>query len=227
MNRTIRYLLLAFALGAGGGAFAANGDDSVSDSPLIIEAERPEIDEATSMKTQKFAIGPQLGVINYTDNAGEDATRGMVGVGLDWNLAPMFGAEVSNVYFGLQSGINVAKVGGSGANFFGGDSDPGTGLDDATLLMAPVNAKLGYNISDRTRISAHGGGNVFYRSSAGAVRIADDDPVGNESEWDVHPNVGADLEMQIGDNVGLLARPDFTISDETLFVGTLAANFMF
>ncbi len=229
MKRKIGLMLtLAFAIS--GGAYAA--DDATtsaapSDQGEVSRTEQPRGLEETTMNTQSFAIGPQVGVVTYTDNLGTRSARGTAGINVEWNLARLF-TDSSRAYIALQTGGQVAKVGNGSANFFGGGSDNVGAFNDSTMVVIPADAKIGYNLSESARISAHGGGNVIYRSSAGAVRLAASDPAGNVSDWSIYPNVGGDLEVKVGKSVGLQARPDVTITpDETMFVGTLAANVMF
>jgi hypothetical protein len=223
-------IMLALIFSISNGAYAASkGHATASRDDQVSRSEAPSGMEAKTMYTQRVSLGPELGVINYTDNTGQKSARGSLGLNAEWNVANFAKLDIPReLYVGLQSGVQVAKVGPGDANFFGGGSNTATALDNATMAIAPVNAKVGYNISEKARVSAHGGANIIYRSSAGAVRLANDDPASTETAWNVYPNVGADFEFKVGDNLGIMARPDVTLApDESVFVGTLAANVMF
>lgn len=228
----ITILAIAISFTAGGAALAAEPERTMQ-GVQVSEAQSPDVSAPTNLYNQTFAMGPQLGFVTYTDNQGDKSTRGTVGVGLEWNLAPLFEsaengwAYPADYYLGVQTGAYLSRVGGGNADFFGGSSS-GSGFEDATLITIPLNAKIGYNFMENARASIHGGGNLFYRSSAGAVRLGENGPVGDSAAWNVYPNVGADLEVQVSEPLSILARPDLTItSGENLFVGTLAANFLF
>src|SRR5690606_20976107 len=150
--------------------------------------------------------------------------RGTVGLNMEWNLASQF-SDNPALYLAVQSGAHVAKVGSSDADFFGGGSTSGQ-LEDATLVGIPADLKVGYNISESARVSVHGLGNVIYRRSAGAFRLADDAPAASESAWVVVLNIEGVIEDQVGDYVVILAWLVVILAVETLFVGTLSANIM-
>lgn len=227
MKKKISLFMLTFALLAGGQAQAATYDSSAASDTQVSREEQAVPKEPVTLKTEKMAIGPQLGIINYTDSTGEKSSRGTVGVNIEWNAASLIG-ESPNIYAGFQTGAFIAKTGGSDANFFGGNSNAAAGFDGATIITAPINAKVGYNVTDKARISVHGGGNAIYRSSAGAVLLGSTDAAPNDNAWNIYPNVGGDVELQVSKNLGILARPDLTLTGgENMFVGTLAANFLF
>ena len=93
----------------------------------------------------------------------------------------------------------------------------------SNILLFPVNAKIGYNITDNFRTSIHGGGNVLYRSAANVMNLgASSVNSGSNSNWSMFPNAGVDLEFGMGTNVALLIRPDMTFTPgHDFFTGTV------
>jgi hypothetical protein len=171
------------------------------------------------LQNEGFGLKPHAGVVVFNDPIEEDTTRGIVGIQLSWNLARAF--EYSTpLYFGIETGGFFSHLGAPGSNFFGSD-DNGLGGGGANMVLIPANLKVGIAPVESVRLSAHGGGNVLYRSVANAINTGTSS-VGGEDVWRIYPNVGGELEFALGRNAALTLRPDWTITPgDDFFVGTL------
>jgi hypothetical protein len=178
------------------------------------------------LKNQTIGISPQLGVMVFNDAAGETSARAAYGLGIDANLAKMMNQEMANIYLGVSTGFIFSHLGDTGSNLFGsGTTTAAAGNTGANAFIIPADIKVGYNISDSFRVSAHGGGNVVYRSFGNAMSLGDSSTVPT-SVWRLFPNVGADLEMAVGNSMAILLRPDLTFSPGSeIFTGTAAVSF--
>ncbi len=183
-------------------------------------------DTDRSLKDEVIGIIPQAGVIGYVDQSGNREARGVAGLGLDVNFASAFDTTRDKDYFlGLSTGAFYSHMGPDNGNFFGDASGRPNGASSANMLLIPANLKVGYNFTPAFRASLRGGGNVMYRSAANAANTGD--AFGTDSLWRLYPNAGADLEVQVGRNVSIIARPDVTFtSGPTVLMGTLGATFI-
>lgn len=164
------------------------------------------------LKNEAFGIKPQAGVVLFQNNVGDTASRLAVGFTLDWNVTRVV-SESPDLYIGPSTGFIFSHLGSTTGNFFG-TSLSGQATAGANMFYIPANLKIGANMGRDTRLSVHGGGNVFYRSVAAAINLgAATSAVTNVgSSWDVYPNAGADLEIGFGKNAALLIRPDITFT---------------
>lgn len=178
-----------------------------------------------TMRDEVLGFSPQVGVVSYTDAFGDTESRALTGIQINWNLVSTMSETERDWYAGLSTGGYYSHLGGSASNFFG-SSDAGAGNQGANMVLIPTNAKIGYNFTSSFRGSVHGGGNLIYRSQAIAA-VLGDESFTNDSNWKMFPNVGADLEWQVGEHVSVLARPDLTFAPgNNMFVATLGATFM-
>ncbi len=168
------------------------------------------------------AISPHVGIVEFNDFTGDSATRGAIGLTLDWNAMDLLAWD--RVSLGPSTGLFFSHIGDPGSNFFGTDADFSAGQSGANLLIIPANLKLGYSISDNFRVGAHGGGNVIYRTAEQSMQLG---TAGVGSEWDLYPNVGADIDFGLGKGVALSLRPDWTFAGADIFTGTVNVGFMF
>jgi hypothetical protein len=169
------------------------------------------------LRDEAFGIKPQVGAFAFNTSAtdpevSDSTTRATYGATMDFNL----NAWRSVGYTGFSTGLFFSKTGAPGANFWGS----GGALDiDSHVLIVPANLKLGWNVSDSVRFSVHGGANVMYRSNIFAVQVGEF----NTDKWSFYPNVGADLEFALGRNIGIILRPDLTLTPGRDF-GTVTAG---
>jgi hypothetical protein len=201
-------------------------NDAIVDEEAGISGDEAGISETTTadvqggyLKNEGFSLKPHAGVVVFSDPIEDDTTRGVVGLQLAWNLARAF--EYSTpLYFGVETGGFFSHLGSPGSNFFGSD-DNGLGGGGANMVLIPANLKVGIAPVDSVRLSAHGGGNVLYRSVATAINAGTDLGAG-EDIWRIYPNVGGEIEFSLGRNAALSLRPDWTITPgDDFFVGTL------
>jgi hypothetical protein len=180
--------------------------------------------EDKTIRDEVFGIAPELGALSFTNRNGAYSSRAMAGVGLNFNLVPLvMDRDNRDWYMGVSTGALYSHMGSDSGNFFGSNSNVQS-TDNSNVLIIPADLKIGYNLSSAFRLSAHGGGNIIYRSVGNAIDLGSDSNT-NDSLWRIYPNAGADAEWQVGKNVSLMLRPDLTFtSGTTLFGATLGAT---
>lgn len=216
-KKTISALALSSAILAGGTVWA-------QETAPRTTATAEEV--TRGMKAETVSIKPELGIIAYTDTQDNSTSRGVAGLGVDWNFGKllMSGTAGRDWYLGLSTGAIYSHLGSSGSNFFGSSPDVVSSAPGANLLVIPTDLKLGYNLTDASRVSIHGGGNVVYRSVANSMSLGPSTSVGDNSVWRMYPNAGASFEFGSG-NVAFIARPDFTFTPGSdIFTGTLGVG---
>ena len=179
-----------------------------------------------SIRDETLGLAPQVGELSYTNPNGAYSARAFAGLTASLNFTPMFASPGNrDWYFGLTTGALYSHNGSSSSNFFGANSNVNS-TDNSNILYIPADLKIGYNLGESFRISAHGGGNVIYRSVAGSVDLGSGS-TGDTSLWRIYPNAGGDFEWQVSKSVSLLVRPDVTITpgNDTLSA-TLGATFV-
>lgn len=202
-------------------SFIGLGSSSYAQSPTFTTTGMKGEEEQT-MKDETIGIIPQVGAISFTDKNGEKDGRQLAGLGVDFNFASFYENVMRDYFLGISTGAFYSHIGAAGSDFFGSSDDQNDG--GANLLLIPVDAKIGYNFTPSFRASVHGGGNLIYRSKANSARF-DAASDGTNDYWSIYPNVGADFELQIGNSVSLIARPDLTIApDNNLFMATVGAT---
>ena len=174
------------------------------------------------LKDESIGLKPEVGVLNFNDATGNKTSRGAVGLAFDMNFSKILSGVAQNIYFGISTGGLYSHVGGTGSNFFGSSPTAnGSGTGGANVALFPANLKLGYNFTDKFRVSGHGGGNVIYSSVANAITTGD-----NSRNWNIYPNAGADVDIGLGKSVALTLRPDWTFTPNVgFFTGTLEFGF--
>lgn len=191
----------------------------------VTTEEETIVEEKDGLDDQIVGITLQAGMINVEDAGGDSNTRGVAGLSVDGNFLAGVPTRTGKPFFGPSIGVFYSHLGQPGANFFGLNS-PG-GDEGADLLFIPLNLKAGYTFSDVVRLSAHGGVSIDYINSArrvgvGGVTVA----TFRDDDWDTNPNVGADVEIGLGQDVLFLIRPDWTFREAgTAFTGTLGIGF--
>jgi hypothetical protein len=203
---------LLISVGGGTSALAEKQGRTVGESESI----------GRGIGDKAVAISPHLGIVEFNDATNDRTTRGVAGLTADWNAASLIGLDRVSIV--PQTGIFFSHLGNPGSNLFGADSDANLGQAGSNLLLIPVNLKLAYNVSDRFRVGFHGGGNVTYRSTEQAVQLGTG---GGGSDWAMFPNVGADVDFGLSENVALSLRPDWTLAGNDIFTGTVNLGFMF
>ena len=169
-----------------------------------------------------FGFKPEVGAMVYNDALGNTTSRGVAGLDIDMNLSRLVSTN-PGLYVGPQTGIVYSHLGSATSNFFGTSPSSDVNNAGANMLLFPVNLKVGYNLTDSFRISAHGGGNVMYRSVANVMDLgASSFNNGSTSTWSMFPNAGGDVEFGLGKSASLLLRPDWTSTPgNDFFTGTL------
>ncbi len=193
---------------------AAGGVNTTEQSSSIL---------APSLRDEILGVSPQFGMIGYADLGDTYRSRAVAGLALDFNAAPIISENLKDYYLGVTSGFVYSHIGQGSSNIFGANADPGdASASGSNLALIPVNAKVGYNLSDSLRVSAHGGGNLTYRSVAGSADFGSASSSGDNEVWRIFPNAGADVEWTVTKGVTLVARPDvtFTTGNE-IYMGTV------
>ena len=169
-----------------------------------------------------FSVKPEVGAIVYDDALGGTTSRGVAGLDVDMNLSRAI-SPTPSVYVGPQTGVIYSHLGSATSNFFGTSPTSNVSAPGANMLLFPVNLKVGYNITDNFRISAHGGGNVMYRSVANVMNLGSSSANnGSNSTWSIFPNAGGDIEFGLGTSASLVLRPDVTFTPgNDFFTGTV------
>jgi hypothetical protein len=181
----------------------------------------------SAVKDEVLGVKPQAGVMVFNSPIDDTSqSRGVLGMTLDWNVTKaILGDRSADVFLGPSIGVLYSHVGTGRAGFFGNGDGTNNQFDGgANLLLLPANLKLGWNMTDNFRLSAHGGGNVIYRSVANSMRLGDGSSA-DSSLWKIYPNIGGDIEIGLGKAVGLLIRPDFTLTPQNdVFTGTVGIS---
>lgn len=196
---------------------------SAGEPGMASTAEASEITRGY-LKDEKIGIKPQLGVLAYTDQAGENTARAAYGFTLDANIAKMIDNSWNKTYLGITTGFLFSHLGAPGSNIMGADPSNNQGTAGANMFLIPANLKAAYNVYDNFRVGLHGGGNVVYRSIASVSNFGDSSSLPG-SVWRLFPNVGADFELELSEHAALMLRPDWTLTPGTnFFMGTLALS---
>lgn len=180
----------------------------------------------SGLANETLSVKPEVGVATFTNTAGSDNSRGAAGLDIEYNLSGMAaGMSGTPLYLGVQTGIIYSHIGTASGNFFGGNGDSNATSPGANMLLIPADLKLGWNVTDSFRLSAHGGANVIYRSIQTAMQLGT--PNGNTgSAWSFYPNVGADLDFALLPRLTLLIRPDVTLTPgPDLYSGMVGLGF--
>lgn len=219
MLKTLPYLMLS-ALTLSTVVWAQ--DDRISNTGTgATTTARAEDVTRGSLKDQAFTVNPEVGVLVFNDAAGTQS-RAAYGLGLDANISKFVTGDMTNLYVGLSSGFIFSHLGTSSANFMGSSSSTSVGAAGnagSNAYIIPANLKVGYNATDNLRISAHGGGNVIYRSFGNSMNLGSSSTVAS-SVWRLFPNVGADVDFLLAKNVALTLRPDLTLTPgDAVFAG--------
>jgi len=233
--------LLVSPLWGGGAALAQEREQT----DTVTTAEASELTRGF-LKDETVAVKPLVGAIAFDDtylsatinstssltgkstNAFDDVdgntARMAYGLEIDWNAAPLFGEMMEkDMFFGPTVGFIYSHLGAPTSDFIGRNPDnEALGQAGSNMAVIPTNLKVGYNVAEAVRLSAHGGGNIIYRSVANSINLGDDS-TGSDSLWKYYPNAGADIEFGLGQNAALSLRPDWTFApNDDLFMGTVA-----
>lgn len=198
-------------------------------------APAPAPEQKKTLVDEKIGLKPQVGVLNYRDASDAKSNRALYGATVDFNAGDIVNNALnmhkSGLFLGPQTGFLFSHIGAVGGTFFGDsgaqggtqnvtNSDPG-----ANMFMIPANLKLGWTAYG-FRLSAHGGGNVIYRSSAGSVLVGKNTPDNLNSKWGILPDAGAELEYGVLNGGAILVRSDWTFGgSNTMFAGTVGFSF--
>lgn len=172
----------------------------------------------TGLGSEIVALKPEVGAMVYTDTYRARNTRGAVGLDVEFNIAGL-APQGSPIYTGIQTGIIYSHFGAAGAGFFGSSGGVDTTNPGANMYLIPADVKLGWNFTDATRLSVHGGGNVTWRTIGNSADFGPSS-VNTGSTWRIFPNAGADFDMEITPCLSLMLRPDWTVTTgPVLFTG--------
>jgi hypothetical protein len=193
----------------------------------VSTARAPEAQRSMLLREELVSVKPQVGAIAFTDAQNESTSRLAAGATADMNLVPFIDSTLREWYVGPVVGLFYSHLGDTDANFFGANTTAPSGLGGANLAIIPTNLKVGYAFTEFYRISAHGGGNIVYRSVANSLNLGAGSN-SSDSLWKYYPNVGGDLDIAIARSVALTLRPDVTFTPgNTVFTGTLGLGIFF
>lgn len=164
----------------------------------------------TALGAEVLAIKPEVGAMVYTNTLGARNTRGAAGLDLEFNVAGL-APQGSPIYTGIQTGIIYSHFGAAGADFWGSSTGVDTTSPGANMFLIPADVKIGWNFTDATRLSVHGGGNVTWRTVGNSANFGPSS-VNPGSTWRIFPNAGADFDMAVTPNLSVMLRPDWTVT---------------
>lgn len=198
-------------------ALLAGAPAQAQETEIISTGESEEFssNEGTAVFNSPLNVSLDFGALTFAqpdqvDAIGEDDTRFTTGVRLLFDF-PDFGKE-SALRFGFVTGLNYARLGG--LDTLGDDGD------GSNLLMVPANFQLGLTPGGNFLVAVHAGATGLYRDEIGAIDLGRDD------QFEIFPNVGANIGVGFGDTIGLTLRGDYTLTPaDDILTGTLGVVF--
>lgn len=210
MRRLIPSVLLAGLTAVSSATVWAQDTTTTTTTPAPKSETTVSTENRGGLKDEAVGIKPSLGFVNFKDATGTATNRGAIGLAYDMNLARGIAGGPTPFYIGFSTGGLYSHLGEPGSGFFGTSTAKSSGFGGANLVQVPVDAKLGYSVTDHLRISAHGGGNVMYCSIPSAMGTNLGSAV--DRKWNIFPNVGGDVDIGLGRNFALTLRPDWTFT---------------
>jgi len=194
------------------------GAQALAQSSGTSESVAPSAPIKKALLEEKWGLSAQLGTMAYRSNTEGSRNKATYGALFEYNVNNGDRGNLSSVFVGPVVGVLYSRLGRVGADFSGANGNVGD--QDAYAVIVPANIKLGYDFSNSFRLSAHGGVNAVYRSVANRMNLGTTED--NTAHWDFMPNLGADGDVALGDNVAVTIRPDYTFtSGDVIFTGTL------
>jgi hypothetical protein len=194
------------------------------DESATISPSQSRVTEQGLLPSENIGIKPQIGLMLFSDQFTDSAARATYGFTADWNAASRINPAWTRHFFGPSLGFFYSHLGSPTSNFFGSNPSTNYGTGGANTLLFPVNLKIGYDVTDKIRVSAHGGGNVIYRSVASSMFLGDSSAVPG-SVWRIFPNFGLDGEFSVDKNLAVIVRPDLTLTPgDEIFTATVGIN---
>jgi hypothetical protein len=211
-----------------------NSQAGTADNTGVSIAPAPAPAQKKTLVDEKIGIKPQVGDLNYRDASNAKSNRALYGLTADFNVGDIVNNALNmhqtGLYLGPQTGFLFSHIGAVGGGFFGdsgaqggtpnvANSDPG-----ANMFLIPANLKAGWTLYG-FRVSAHGGGNVIYRSNASTVLVGKNTPITSSSKWGILPDAGPEVEYGILNGGAVIARADWTFGgSNTMFDGTVGLS---
>ncbi len=186
--------------------------------PQRTETTAPGAEGAGAVGVTNFAFRPQVGSVFFNGNQ-----KFTAGVLMDFNVMGTPWVKIGPAFGALYSST-------SPGSFLNGVSAANTN----NIIQLPGNLKvtISPDSEHRLNIGAHGGVDVIRSTAASATAAGAFGGKGaneknlattsNGASWDLHPNVGADLDYALSTNIDLTLRPDVTfLSDFNMITTTL------
>jgi hypothetical protein len=187
------------------------GPAGTTAAPIVVLA------PTQALEGERVGIKPQFGTLNFTNPIKGNISRAVYGGTVEFNVIKNATPD-NRLYFGPVLGFFYSAIGLPNSDFYG-NNGTGFGPSDGYAEEFPVNLKLGSNLSPNFRLSLHGGGNILYRNQPITMDIGSSY---YNTNWTLLPNAGVDAEVGLGTTVGLIARPDWTFTQNgSFFTGTL------
>lgn len=194
---------------------------SLATSPLPARAEitgtsRAETGEPERIPlvAQELAIRAVGGGISFTDLQGNVTSRAAAGLALDVDLAWWAPPGSRSYSIELATGGIFSHLGSTSSNFLGQEPAALITNPGSNLMLIPADLKIGWNVRDHVRISAHAGANIVYCSASSSIDLGPSSATSGAS-WAIFPDLGADLELGAGGRFSILLRPDLTMTAGT------------
>src|SRR5690606_23620542 len=107
-------------------------------------------------------------------------------------------------------------------------SEEGEANAGANAFLIPLQAVVGYNLTDSFNLAAHIGGSLLYRSIGESMLIGREGDGSNDDQTDILPSVALNAGYALGQNTALNLRGDYipTPADD-IYVATLGVGFGF
>lgn len=223
-NRTTAKALSVGILFLAAGWTQTSWSQTNPDEDLRISPNQSQVAAQSLLPSETIGVKPQIGMIVYDDINLNSAARAMYGLTAEMNFASRIDPSWSRYFLGPQIGFFFSHLGAPSSNFFGSNPDDNNGTGGANILFFPLNLKAGYNVSEKIRVSIHGGANLIYRSIASSMFLGDSSFL-TGSVWRLFPNIGIDGEFAVDKNLAVIVRPDLTLTPgNDIFSATIGVN---
>lgn len=152
--------------------------------------------------SQPFDVNPKAGIFSYDARDGEGRSSPIAGFGLEWNASEQMGTQ-SPIYYGGSTGLSYTGI----------ESQ----TQDSALLQAPLNALLGYHLTDNILVAAHGGLKLFYQNDPSVLNVGD-----GTNNFELFTNAGLNGSYSLSNALAITAELDWTFTDRSdPFMGTV------
>lgn len=187
----------------------------------ITTEEASEITQGLFDKT--WSVTPRVGILGFQDATGSHASRMMEGFTTQYSLANLVGRPLG-LEMGLESGLLYSHIGSPGSNFFG-TQPPIRTAQGANSYLIPLNATIGYRVSNQWLVAMNLGASIFHRSIGNSMILgrAGDGVAGTST--DVFPDLGVNVGWALSKTIGVSLRGEWIPTPQKpMYSATLGAT---